>query len=111
MSAKITHTPGPWFHYTGKLRPQYPTIIHEIQADDGTPVVKWGGFDGVEQSRRQISARDGRRSGADVGGRKIALAQACEDLGLDYNLVRDRMLHGWEFSRASSEPRHWRGSP
>lgn len=24
------HTPGPWTHYSGKLRPQYPIRIHEI---------------------------------------------------------------------------------
>ena len=53
---KSRHTPGPWFHYTGKLRPQFPTIIHEIQADDGTSIVKWGGFDGVDYSERKIGA-------------------------------------------------------
>jgi hypothetical protein len=56
MKKKDKHTPGPWFHYTGKLRPQYATIIHEIQSDDGTSIVKWGGFDGVDGSQRKIVA-------------------------------------------------------
>lgn len=56
LNRQKQHTPGPWFYYTGKLRPQFPSIIHEIQADDGTAIVKWGGFDGVDYSERKIGA-------------------------------------------------------
>jgi hypothetical protein len=50
------HTPGPWRYYTGKLRTQFPTIIHEIQSARGKAIVKWGGFDGVEGPSREIAA-------------------------------------------------------
>lgn len=50
------HTPGPWKHYTAPLRPQFPTIIHEIQDADGEAIVKWGGFDGVDQPKRTVIA-------------------------------------------------------
>ena len=56
LNRQKQHTPGPWFYYTGKLRPQFPSIIHEIQADDGTAIGKWGGFDGVDYSERKIGA-------------------------------------------------------
>lgn len=56
MKQKDRFTLGPWFHYTGKLRPQFPTAIHEIQSDDGTSIVRWSGFDGVEGSQRKIVA-------------------------------------------------------
>jgi hypothetical protein len=39
LNRKVEYTPGPWFYYTGKLRPQFPTIVHEIQADDGTAML------------------------------------------------------------------------
>lgn len=55
MSA-IRYTPGPWRYYSGKLRPQFSTLIHEIRDQDGNAIVKWGGFDGVNLPLQQISA-------------------------------------------------------
>lgn len=50
------HTPGPWRHYSGPLRPQYPTVIHEIQTRSGRAVVKWAGFDGLELTKKETKA-------------------------------------------------------
>jgi hypothetical protein len=50
------HTPGPWRHYHGKLRPQFPNLIHEIVDKNGEAIVKWGGFDGVDLPKKQIAA-------------------------------------------------------
>lgn len=53
---KADHTPGLMKHYTAPLRPQYPTIVHELQMHDGTVIVKWGGFDGLDLPKKQIAA-------------------------------------------------------
>jgi len=34
---------GPWTHYSGKLRPQFPTRINEAQDANGKAVCKWDG--------------------------------------------------------------------
>ncbi len=44
-----------------------------------------------------------------VNGREMALADACEALSVDYQLVSGRMDRGWLFERAVAEPKHWRG--
>lgn len=54
--SRPTFTPGPWQYYTGKLRPQFATVIHEIQDTDGTAIISWGGFDGVDFSQEEIAA-------------------------------------------------------
>ena len=54
MSARTS--PGPWRHYTNLLRPQFGTVIHEIQDVNGTPIVLWGGFDGALQKPAQLQA-------------------------------------------------------
>lgn len=56
VSAVPAFTPGPWRYYTGKLRPQFSTVVHEIQDSDGTAIVSWSGFDGVDFSQGQIAA-------------------------------------------------------
>ena len=39
------HTPGPWKHIRGRLRPRFSTTINEIQDSQGNPIVNWQGFD------------------------------------------------------------------
>jgi hypothetical protein len=51
-----TATAGPWKHYSAKLRPQFPTKIHEIHDAKGAVIVKWSGFDGVEQKATVVRA-------------------------------------------------------
>lgn len=46
-------TPGPWRHYHDKLRPQFRTVIDEVQAARGKAVVAWGGFDAADTSHRR----------------------------------------------------------
>jgi hypothetical protein len=50
------HTPGPWRHYHGKLRPQFPNLIHEIQDGNGNAIVQWTGFDGLDLPKKQVAA-------------------------------------------------------
>lgn len=47
------HTPLPWTVYSGKLRPQFPTRIIEIQGEAGETIVAWPGFDGLDMSHRK----------------------------------------------------------
>jgi hypothetical protein len=54
-------TPGEWKHYHGKLREQFPTIINEVQFDDGRnagSIIHWSGFDGcsVGNEKRKANA-------------------------------------------------------
>lgn len=49
-------TKGPWLLYSGPLRPEFPTRVHEITTVSGRAVVKWGGFDGVESPKREIAS-------------------------------------------------------
>lgn len=46
-------TPGPWFVYADKLRPQFSTKIIEIQESLGAPIVAWPGFDGTKQPYKE----------------------------------------------------------
>lgn len=48
-------TPGPWRHYSGPLRPQFPTRIHAVIKGD-IEIIKWGGFDGVDLPKRENAA-------------------------------------------------------
>lgn len=50
------HTPGPWKVYSAPLRPNFPTPIIEVQDAEGTPIVKWGGFDGCDQPKGRVAA-------------------------------------------------------
>ena len=50
------HTKGRLRHYHGKLRPEFPTVVHEIYDMTGTSIVKWGGFDGVDLPKKIIAA-------------------------------------------------------
>jgi hypothetical protein len=52
-------TPGPWTHYHGKLRPQFPTWINEVQCGEKCPIVQWGGFDNCDRTKRkhELNAR------------------------------------------------------
>lgn len=50
------HSPGPWRKYSGKLRPQFRTRIHEITDVRGEVVVKWPGFDGLDIPNAEIIA-------------------------------------------------------
>lgn len=53
MSAKGTHTSGPWTVYHAPLRPQFPgNKIIEIQDDHGHAVVQWAGFDNSERLKK-----------------------------------------------------------
>lgn len=53
MSAKGTHTPGPWRVYHALLRPQFPgNKIIEIQDDHGRAIVQWVGFDNSDRLKQ-----------------------------------------------------------
>lgn len=56
---EMSHTPGPWRVYEGKLRPRFPTHILEVQDSKGRAVVPWTGFDAcdVPKSQRKANAR------------------------------------------------------
>src|SRR5688572_21581714 len=47
----------PWTVYHGKLRPQFSTVIYEIQDVEGRAVVAWTGFDGLGFTREEVAAR------------------------------------------------------
>lgn len=44
-------TKGPWHVYSAPLRPEFPTIIIEVQDAKGEAVVPWGGFDAAHQTK------------------------------------------------------------
>lgn len=50
------YTSGPWSHYHGKLRPQFPNLIHEVQDKSGGAIVNWQGFDGLGLPKKQVAA-------------------------------------------------------
>ena len=52
----MKYAPWPWRKYTGKLRPQFPVLIHEIHDGLGREVVKWGGFDGLDLPKSTTAA-------------------------------------------------------
>lgn len=49
-------TPGPWWHYRNKLRPNFGGIINEVQCRGKCPIVKWSGFDDSDRSEKKHSA-------------------------------------------------------
>jgi hypothetical protein len=83
-------TPGPWSHYSGKLRDQFANIIHEVQDAAGKAIVAWGGFDASPfgSGKRAANAR--------------FIAHAPDDI--TYLLARVKELEAWqETVRNSSE--------
>ena len=53
MSAKGTHTSGPWHVYHQELRKQFPGHkIIEVQDDHGNAVVQWSGFDNADRLKK-----------------------------------------------------------
>lgn len=50
------HTKLPWKLYSGKLRPQFPTSIREVQDASGAAVVKWNGFDDSDRPAQEHDA-------------------------------------------------------
>jgi hypothetical protein len=52
----MKHTPIPWIFYKNKLRPKISdVVIIEIQDQKGKAIIKWPGFEGVEN--RDANAR------------------------------------------------------
>lgn len=54
------YTPGPWKVYHAKLRPQFSTVVIEVQPRaGGRPIVAWSGFDNghVTKKRHLANAR------------------------------------------------------
>lgn len=49
-------TPGEWSHYHDKLRPQYATVIDEIQGARGQRIVAWPGFDAADGTAKRKAA-------------------------------------------------------
>lgn len=46
----MEHSKTPWVLYAGKLIPEYPNKIVEVQDENGKAICKWTGFDGADQS-------------------------------------------------------------
>lgn len=49
-------TPGPWFHYRNKLRPNFGGIINEVQQKKRPPIIQWAGFDNSERTEKKHAA-------------------------------------------------------
>lgn len=57
-------SPGPWKVYSAPLRPNFPTLVIEVQDVNDEPIVKWTGFDGADQPKRQKLANARLMAGA-----------------------------------------------
>lgn len=83
MATEPKFTPGPWTHYQGNLRSEFPTRINEIHAGLKHVVVAWPGFDSSNiTERREVTAN-------------ARLIAAAPDL---YAALTD-MLAGWRYIR------------
>jgi hypothetical protein len=86
-----THTPLPWKFYHETFRKEISDMkVTEIQDASGNAIVRWPGFDGVPQSKKEMLAN--ARFIVTACNNHEALVEACEEMiaALNGTYIDDR---------------------